>query len=197
MMRRACFPALSLLFVMTIGTAITTLAQAQESVPPLPCGNESEIARARAQALEVAAANCRRDLANGHDSCDISLQWKDLGMTYPVKFSAQEAEVLASRLRDFAAQLDAFDQQLAELRSHYDVDTHGTYVSSGIPPRCSKDTSVYLLGDRVDQCTSGCYRNYWLPAMDCWRDDIRLLGSCLAKNKIDLETCKSSCAQPQ
>ncbi len=188
-MRRTFLPALILLFTMFI---MTTGARAQKG---LPCGNEAEVARSRAQGLEAAAASCRRDLASGHSDCDINVQWRDLGMNYPIRLSIQEAETLASRLREFAAQIDTLDKQLAEARSRYEVETHGTYVTAG-RIRCTQDTSVTVSGDRVTQCRLGCYRTYGIPYIDCWRDDIRLLGLCLFNNGLRLKACNDNCAKP-
>jgi len=188
-MRSKLLPALILIFVMM---TIATAARGQKG---LPCGNEADVARARAQALEAAAASCRQDLAHGHDSCDIRVEWRDLSR-YSAVFDAQQAETLAARLREFARAIDAFDKELQEARSHYEVNNpQGTYVTAG-RLRCSQDTSVTLMGDRVSQCKMDCYRKYGLPYLDCWRGDFREMPLCMFNEGLRFAACNKNCAQP-
>lgn len=168
-------------------TMFTTVAHAQTTPA---CGNEPQIARDRAQRLDAAAASCRQDLTNPDNKwCHVRVSWKD-----DARISASEAEALAASLRKYADQMDAIDQQLDKSNSEFDVVGRGTYVSKG-KLRCAADTSASTEGDKVTQCRLDCYQKFGVPYQQCWNEDIRAMGLCMANNGLSLKGCSQGCEQ--
>lgn len=153
------------------------------------CGSEAQVARARAVRLERAAAGCRQDLAKGHPSCQIVVPWMSITIT------ASEADALAAHNRRYAESMETFDKLLEEGRSHFDVhSSQGTYVSSA-QLRCA-NVALSLQGERVTNCQLGCYRQFGIPALDCWRDTrIEQIGLCVLNNDLGLRLCSRNCTK--
>jgi|GEM_PF-4940130 len=159
-----------------------------KSALTIVCGTEAQIARAKAKNLQASAATCRQDLANGVPYCTVDVTWAGM-----MSLTAAQADILARDLLTYARTLDDYDNRVQARINQFTVNTtHSTYTSENL--RCSNVTTT-IQSDRVLECQRRCYVQYGLPALDCWRGDIRELvfANCFATNALALRACSEQC----